>query len=1106
MKKSFDILLFFALLMFSVTSEAQTFVENSVLKDGTIYKIGVVEDGVYRVTFDELSAAGVDVNTLNRDKISLFGNVGGMLPEANNAVAYDDLTEMDILVDDDGIVFYGESSCQWTSYGNYFIYKTNYYSDTTFYFLKIDNQTNGKRMETQPQTEGDYQDIITSFVDKQYHEVDLHNHYHRGRKWFGETVNTDEGVLKIPFVFKNVITNNAGFIEVGFIGASAVEGTIARIKTDGTQVGADIRIQKAGQYSFADDKVVNGNFEPIGDTVEVELQIVSTSSSAYLGLDYISINAWRSLIYENEQLRFSVNNRQTNQHIELANIENVGDGAVILDVTSPLSPKIQEFSLTGDVAGYKRLYPLGGVSNFVLYKESDIMSVVSMKHIDNQNVHSITNADMLIITDKIFAEQAEAIKAIHEENDGLLSEVVFVDEIYNEFSSGSLDITAIRNFVKMVYERDPDLKYLLLLGRGTNDYKNVEGYGGNFVPPYEAVISVNEISAYVSDDYFGLLDQNEGNQCEGKVDIGIGRIPVLTPDEAADVVDKISRYIDATRSSGKWRNEMLILADDKKDYERNSDEFEALVETKSTKLNIDKIYADAYVRQKLSDGSYCYPDVTSSIIKKFDEGIFLMTYLGHGGVQGLSGSNIFRIKDIESLENYNKLPFVVTGTCEFSAFDDASFVSAGEILFKMRNGGAIGMYTTTRPTNASVNKSILKTFLSKALSDDNIRTLTMGDIVCLAKKENLNNTTNYVSYVFFGDPALRFTYPEKNIVINSINGHHPADIKVAPMDTVRVEGWVSDENGNVDVSFNGVVYPKMFDNKSKYTTLNNQNVAGNVYTFSNYSDVTFEGAYSVVNGRFSCVFMVPRSVNNQNANARLSLYAMDTVNKTDANVFFTSITIEGIPTVAPDINGPEINLSYNDGHLSAELHDPQGIYHYSSVIGRDIVLQIESRINCKSLIVNDYYEQKLDDFTRGNLEIDLESLEVGENVISLRAWDTHDNGNTASIVVNIADNEEVKTMRNVMNYPNPFSESTCFTIEYDKSDVTVDVSIDIFDVAGRIVNRLKYNDLHVDNLKIDWNGTDASGRRLPTGVYIYKVYLKDSDGKEISTSQRMIIL
>ena len=129
-----------------MAANGQTFVENSVLRDGTIYKIGVTETAIYRITFEELEAAGVDVSSLDIDKISMYGNIAGMLPEDNSAVFYDDLTEMSISVDDDGIVFYGQSPVEWTFTNDRYVYGTNYYTDTTFYFLKIDNQTNGKRM------------------------------------------------------------------------------------------------------------------------------------------------------------------------------------------------------------------------------------------------------------------------------------------------------------------------------------------------------------------------------------------------------------------------------------------------------------------------------------------------------------------------------------------------------------------------------------------------------------------------------------------------------------------------------------------------------------------------------------------------------------------------------------------------------------------------------------------------------------------------------------------------------------------------------------------------------------------------------------------------
>lgn len=1091
---------------------AQNYAENSVLKDGTIYKIGVTEDGFYRISFDELSAAGVDISALNHSKISLFGNKSGMLPENNTSTCYDDLTEMNISVDENGIVFYGQSPVKWKFNGTNYIYNTNYYSDTTFYFLKIDNQEDGKRFELQEEPSGEPGNIVNSFLDKQFHETDLHNYYHRGRKWYGETIEGDNPEMTFPFVFKNADTGKKGFVEARFIGASKTENFVVRLKVNGEQVGNDIEIKKVGDYSFGVEEYVSSDFNLEGDDIDVSLEFVANNVSTFVGVDYIAVNTWRSLSYNDEQLQFAFD-CFVHQKIEFVSIDNASSEMMLFDVTEPLSPKIQRFTKENNKIKFK---VLSGSNAFVLLKDSDFHEIKSIKRINNHNLHSLFEADMLIITDKIFASQAEEIKNIHED-DGLHSEVVFVDEIYNEFSSGAPDITGIRNFIRMIYHRASDLKYVLLLGRGSNDFKNVEGYGNNFVPPYEANTVVNEITSYVTDDYYGLMNEDEGENCLGSIDLGVGRIPVLTPDEADIAVGKIRRYIHSVKNMGNWRNNMLLFADDKKEYAKSCDALESMLDTLNPSINVDKTYADAFVRQTMSNGAYYYPDATASILNKIDNGIMMMTYMGHGGVQGLSASNILRITDIEKMNN-RYFPFVVTATCEFSAFDDASFVSAGERFFLKEDGGAIAMYTTTRPTSLSTNLWIVKNFYKHVFSGDNIKTLRIGDLVRIAKRENVSNTSNYLSYVLYGDPALKLAYPEKRVSIDKINGNSIFEtISVAPMDSLRVEGVINDENGVVDEDFNGILYPKMYDNKSSFQTLNNTGEYNNVYNFKLFSDVLYEGRVSVVNGRFSFTFQVPRSVNYQDAMARMSFYAADTVRMTDANGVFDNITVGGTSSVAMDNEGPEIQLLWNgedfvdgevenNGTLTAFIHDPQGIYHYGSIIGRDLNLKIESEKSYNSLIVNKYFEPIIDDFSRGTINIELEALDEGPNKITLRAWDIHDNSNEASIVVNVVRTNQEKLMKNVRNYPNPFSDNTFFTIDYNSVNCTADVEIKIFDVLGKIVNTLNYNNLSLPIKNMEWDGCDNTGRHLKSGAYIYKVYLKDSEGNEYNTTQRMMII
>lgn len=1122
------ILLISALAFVSNFASAQRYSDKSVLSDGIIYKLGVVSDAVYHITYDDMVSWGINPASLNPKKISLFGNASGMLPEDNSKENYDDLTEMAIFVkgEDDGvfdkddeIIFYGQSPVVWNFENGNFCHQINYYSDTTCYFLKIDNQQIGKRIGIAQQAEGDVFNEVTTFCDRQYHEIDLDNHLKMGRKWYGEAISGQtQKMMTFPFVFKNAITGQDGFVRFGFIGASSNENFNVRLAINGEPIMDDIYVYKVGDYYFGRELLKEAEFSVNSENVDASVEVMAENASTMVGLDFIDVNVWRRLRYENEQLNFTVSESSGHEDVNLIEIENSSDDMLFLDVTDPLSPENLDYTLINSMIHCKARK---GMKSYVLAGRDDFQKVKSCKRIENQNLHGHSDADyaeMLIITDRIFEKQAEEIKTIHEDADNMVTYIAYVDDIYNEFSSGSLDITGIRNFIRMVYERSEGLKYVLLLGRGSCDYKNILGYSNNFVPPYEAENVVYQLSAYVSDDYYGLMGDDEGEQLAGKVDLGVGRIPVLDVAEAETVVDKIRRYIDASKSMRNWRNDLVLIADNEKTtYSKGCDALEKIVDTMQPSINVSKIYSDAYVRKQNSDGSYCAPEATAEIMNKFSQGALMMTYLGHGGVKGLSKSNLFKTDDIINLDNYDRLPFVTTGTCEFSAFDDPTFVSAGERLFKMNEGGAIAMYTSTRPTHAPENLTIMKNLYRNAFMADRPRSRTMGEIIMETKRDNSANTSNYVSYVFFGDPALKLAYPLKDIRITSINGREVnKDHIIGAMGTLTASGYVADVYGNVDTTFNGYVNVKMFDNESQYTTLNNYGFEGNYHTFTCHVDVLFEGKASVENGTFSITYKVPKDVNMQKGKARLSLYAVDTVRMIDANGCFKNIKIDGVADVETDDEGPDIQLLWNgtvpdekpvycDGTLSATISDPQGIYHYNSVIGKNVTLT--HVFDGQSVVenVNGRFETAIDDFTKGALEIDFKDLKSGTHEFIISAWDTHDNNSTRSIVINVYGNNYYMSLANVVNTPNPFSDKTSFSFRCDKHGVAFDMTIKIYDISGRLVNELQYNNLTSDCNEVEWDGTDFKGRRLISGVYVYNVFVKDIDGDIYSTNQKMII-
>jgi hypothetical protein len=194
--------------------------------------------------------------------------------------------------------------------------------------------------------------------------------------------------------------------------------------------------------------------------------------------------------------------------------------------------------------------------------------------ITNQNHHAAEAADMVIVipTTQTLLAQAERLKALHEEHDGLRVQIIPADELFNEFSSGTPDANAYRRYLKMLYDRaetEEDMpKFLLLLGDGAWDNRMLVSDWSNCSPDdfllcYESDNSYSATHCYVSDDYFCMLDDEEGGRLvtSDKADVAVGRITARTAEEAEIAVDKIEGYMN-NKEAGAWQNVVCFLGDD----------------------------------------------------------------------------------------------------------------------------------------------------------------------------------------------------------------------------------------------------------------------------------------------------------------------------------------------------------------------------------------------------------------------------------------------------------------------------------------------------------------------------------------------------------------
>lgn len=1118
-------------MLFGQLVWAQDNTYHSVLSEHTWYRLSVTQEGAYQLDYATLQAMGINMNGLNPNQIRLFGNPSGALPERNSDNRPDDLTEMAICVTgaDDGsfdagdlVLFYGQEPTRWVLVDNgkrTYQRERNYYSDTTYYYLCVDSGTEGMRVGEKTSLDLDgVTTVISEFPDFFWHEEELFSPYSIGQNWFGEMLSSENPALVIPFVFPNLVKTKALRMRSQVLGRISKNFMYYNMRINDNLIADNEKIKSFGNHEYG--KLSSSDKQLIldSDTAAFELSLV-TGSAASLYLDYVEVYGWRLLKRSNSNFLFRLMPSQFGDNKSAIWVQNTNADHLLWDVTSPMRPILQEGVLSADNLVFATNEKTE--KRYVLFKPTEAYHISNWTVLHNQNLHSISQADNLILTSALFMEQAQALADYHAERDGLTSVVVDVNEIYNEFSTGIPDPSGVRDFVRMVYRRSEGrLKYLTLFGRASFDFRDINGYGKNFVPTYETMEDPQYELSFCTDDFFALMDANEGLNSKGHVDIGVGRISVSTVEEAETMLRKLKHYDDTAASYGEWKTDLLLFADNEQwSYVNYSEIYDRMLDTVCPPLTKKKVFCGAYPTMNTSSGVEI-PGANADLMHAFDKGVLVIMYTGHGGVRGLTGESVFTNADIAALANYDRMPFVYTATCEFAKYDNPLLVSAGEEMLLNPRGGCVALYTCCRPTIGLHNDCQTRALIPLlSQRDEEGRPLRYGDIIRQAKSDaiNFDNQGNKnIRFLFLGDPAMRFPLPEKCIALQKINGSlvsDATDIDLHAMSMVTVEGVVTDIDGEHDSEFNGTLWARFFDQKTKVHVKFDNNSTRDVYY---HKDVLYQGKVSVTEGRFSLSFQVPKDIMFGDGKPRFSFYAYDSIRGVDAMGKFDDLTLGGVdPAMVSDDQGPIISFYWNSpsfedgqtverqGVLYADLYDAQGIYHYDYSLGRDIML-CSNLSEYNHLVLNECYEPTLNDFRRGRVVIPIKGLESGTYEFSLKVWDTQDNSSEASLWFVV---DEDMFLSQVHNYPNPFSEETRITMAHTGEDGVFDVNIEIFDIMGRPVQHIskKVTAFEGSFEPILWNGCGYSGSPLQTGVYLYRLTLTDENGYYRTVSQRMVI-
>lgn len=1113
------------------------FATSSVLASGDWIRLGVVNTGVHQLTRGYLQSIGIDMDNINPKTIKIYGMGAGMLPQKNSENRFDDLFELSIQVngesdgvfnEGDAVLFFGQSQqdvWRFNATNSRFVRENNIYADTTYYFLTYGG-ANGKRIATQPTAAPSTR--TSSGMDVLYaYENDRVNLIKSGRLWLGEDF--DKTTQRNFTVNLPPLVNGATAIFTSAVVARSFTPSSFTVSVNGTNYVTHSIPNVPSRYDaeFASDldglKTVSF---PVGSgNLNIAYTYNQSSPGSVGWLNYFQIQTRGLLQLIGNQLVFT--DAQSIAPAAVTQFDIMGAaGAGVWDITNSLQPSALQTNFTANNLIFRAA--TDSLRKFVVFKNTGFFGPVSANRVANQNLHALTPADLLIITHPEFLNEAFKLAEFHRGR-GLTTHVVNVFEIYNEFSSGSQDISAIRDFIRMIYYKgfstQDMLKYVTLFGRASYDYKYRLANNTNYVPTFASLNSFDPVLTYNTDDFFGLMDDNEGkwetdedNNAE-KLDVAIGRLPAQNNAQAQAMVNKIIQYA-SKNGAGDWSSRLVFVADDE-DGGIHTFQANGLANTAIQRFNhynVRKIFIDAY-KEELGTGGQRNPAAQDEIVRSVERGALIINYTGHGGEVGWAEERILNTDDINRWRNGFKLPAFFTATCEFSRFDDPARTSAGEMVLLNPDGGGIALFTTVRLVNSGDNLALNNYFYDfVGLDSASLQSpKTMGEIMRLTKNAYLSiNTRNFA---LLGDPAITFSLPNHYVKTSSINKLPVNSLNpdtISAYEKVEVGGIITDKTGKLLSEMNGVIYPTVFDKPTIYRTLGN-NATSPVINFNMQNNVIFRGQASVKNGVFNFSFVVPKDIAYEVGKGKMSYYALGS--GAHAIGGFTDFFVGGTAdSFAIDKVGPEMKLYLNDEKfvfggitdenpfLIVKINDESGINITGKGIGRDISLVLNEKTD-NVVSLNEYYQTNMDDYKSGEVRYQLKGLQQGTNKLVVKAWDSYNNSTESMLEFVVASSEKM-AIKNMLNYPNPFTTQTTFHFDHNKAGQALTVLLQVFTVSGKLVKTLSADVInpgnHFDNLV--WDGKDDYGDLIGKGVYVYKVKVRTSNGEAAEAIQKLVIL
>ena len=1112
-------------------SMASASVSRSVLAQGRWVKISVPQTGVFKLSNAKLRELGFT----DPAKVRLYGYGGNLLPEHLKNLPPDDLCEAPLWRINDGVLFYGRGVLHWSPSANrqHFIRHQNFYATAGYYFLTEMEEPSpfpqAAALNVTPNS------IVQAYNDHLIYEVDSYNWASSGRELYDSYDYAAGATRNYSFSLPGVL-NETAYCSVDFATRHTAATTLtvaAGNTTLGTLSLAGLN-PNGSYYNYYKAVTAAATYAYLTPTEQTTITLTHNRPSAVTGrLNYLSLSFRRQLQLYGSHTSFR-DLATLGQSAVQYKIAATPATAIVWDVTDARYAQVstervgQELVFMGDNRTLREYVVIDPNGSF------DAPSIVGQ--VDNQDLHGLAQPDMVIVipTSAKWREEAERLAETHRAIDNMVVHVVTAAQVYNEFSSGTPDATAYRRFMKMFYDRAVDTNkspsYLLMMGDCAYDNRMLSPGWSRYNPDdfllcYQSKNSVSEINSYVTDDYLGMLDEGEGvNLRSDKMDIGVGRFPIRTKEQAQAAVNKNIRYL-LGQDAAAWKNHICYAADDEESRKTNlfmdaSERLATYVEANYPGFVVTRLFQDAFPRESTAAG-YTYKQATSKLLSLIDDGLLMLNYTGHGGTSGWSAEFLLTAAQIRAMRNARQ-GLWITATCDFCRYDDIE-TTAGEDAFLNPNGGASALFTTSR-TVFSANNDMLNDAFNKHLftrKEDGSR-MRLGDIMRLAKNEPvLMNDSNKLNFTLIGNPALPLAYPEYKIVMDSLNGEPTTanDLLLRAGDLITLKGHIETPAGNPTSDFTGVLSLTVYDTKERVVCYNHAHKGTDLpaFEFSQYNNRLFVGSDSVRDGQFSVTFPVPLDISYSNLNGMLSSYARSNKGQ-EAQGMFDHFKVGGtaVGGLATDSVGPTINLFLNSATvdpavpvnpnpvLYAFISDEEGINTAGTGIGRNLVVSIDNS-PLYTYILNDYFRTEIGDFTRGHLQYRFENLPDGPHTLYLTAWDTKNNATTVAYPFTVS-SAQSPTISAFSVYPIPATTDLTFCFTHDRPQDMLDITFEVFDLTGRMVWFKTFNDLSVGtSFSYTWDLMSTSGASLPQGMYLYRARIATNGSEETTQMLKLII-